>query len=79
MIRDILQFPIAAIDKMCDVELNKLVDQLLQLNEEKQTQTLQNRTNQLQNRIHYCEQRINEIVYEVFGLTKDEINLIETV
>ena len=32
---------------------------------------------QLQNRIDYCEQRINEIVYELYGLTKEEIALIE--
>ncbi len=34
MIWDILQFPIPAIDKVHDVELNKVVDQLFQLNEE---------------------------------------------
>ena len=27
--------------------------------------------------IDYAEQRINEIVYELYGLTKDEITLIE--
>ncbi len=77
MIRDILQFPIPAIDKMRDVELNKRVDQLLQLNEEKQNQTLQSRIDQIQNRIDYSEQRINEIVYELYGLTNEEISLIE--
>ena len=58
-------------------EIVKLVEQLLQLNEEKQQETLQSRTTQIQNRIDYCEQRINEIVYELYGLTKDEIALIE--
>ncbi|MEJ7823767.1 MAG: N-6 DNA methylase, partial [Chitinophagaceae bacterium] len=42
-------------------EIVKLVDQLLQLNEEKQNQTLQSKTDQIQNRIDYSEQRINEI------------------
>ena len=77
MIRDILQFPIPIIDKKNDIELNKLVDQLLTLNTEKQQQTLQTKIDQVQNRIDYCEQRINEIVYELYDLTKDEIALIE--
>lgn len=32
---------------------------------------------QIENWIDYAEQRINEIVYELYGLTKDDINLIE--
>ena len=77
MIRDILQFPFPAIDKFKDVELNKLVDQLIIFNDEKQQTTLQTKLNQIQNRIDYCEQRINEIVYELYDLTKDEIAIIE--
>lgn len=77
MIRDILQFPLPAIDRKNDVELSKLVDQLLTLNVEKQQQTLHSKLDQLQNRIDYCERRINEIVYELYGLTKDKIALIE--
>ena len=79
MIRDILQFPIPAMDKKNDTELAKLVDQLLQLNEEKQTQSLQSRIDQIQNRIDYCEQRIDEIVYELFDLTPEEIKIVEGV
>lgn len=58
-------------------EIINLVDQTLQLNAEKQQSTLTTKTEQLQNRIDYCEQRINEIVYELYGLTKEEISLIE--
>lgn len=76
------QLPIKIINeprqvKMKD-EIIKLVDQLLQINEEKQTQTLQSKIDQIQNRIDYCEQRINEIVYELYGLTKEEIALVES-
>ena len=58
-------------------EVIKLVNQLLKLNEEKQQQTLQSKLDQIENRIDYCEQRINDIVYELYGLTKEEIALIE--
>ena len=59
-------------------EIIILVDQILILNQEKQQTTLQTKLNQIQNRIDYCEQRINEIVYELYDLTKDEIALIES-
>ena len=58
-------------------EVTKLVNQFLKLNEEKQQQTLQSKLDQIENRIDYCEQRINDIVYELYGLTKEEIALIE--
>ena len=58
-------------------EIIKLVDQLLQLNEEKQQAKLQSKIDQIQNRIDYAEQHINEIVYELYGLTKEEIALVE--
>ncbi|HLP36684.1 Eco57I restriction-modification methylase domain-containing protein [Lacibacter sp.] len=77
MIRDILQFPIPLIDKKNITELNKLTDQLLELNEAKNQQTLQTKIDQLQSRIDFCEQRINEIVYELYNLTKEEIELVE--
>lgn len=58
-------------------EIIKLVDQLLKLNKEKSETKLQSKIEQLQNKIDYCEDRINEIVYELYGLTKDEIKIVE--
>ena len=58
-------------------EVVKFVNQILKLTEERKQATLQSKTDQLQNRIDYAEQRINEIVYELYGLSKDEIALIE--
>ncbi len=77
MIRDILQFPIPAIDKKIDAELNKLVDQLLLLNNEKSETKLQTKISQLESKIDYCESRINEIVYQLYDLNEEEIKLIE--
>lgn len=65
------------ITSLFEKEIVKLVNQLLQLNIDKQNITLQTKIHQLQNRIDYCEQRINEIVYQLYGLTKDEIALVE--
>jgi hypothetical protein len=69
MIRDILKFSPPFIDRINDIELNKLVDQLLKLNDEKAGSKLQTKTNQLQDKIDYCENRINEIVNQLYSLT----------
>jgi type II restriction/modification system DNA methylase subunit YeeA len=58
-------------------EIIKLVDQILKLNEEKQEAKLETSINQLKSKIDYCERRINEIVYELYELTPDEINIVE--
>lgn len=54
-----------------------LVDQLLQLNKDKQATTLQTNREQIQSKIDYCEDKINKIVYELYGLTDEEIKIIE--
>jgi len=58
-------------------EITKLVDQLLKLNEEKSSEKLQTKITQLEGKIDYCEQRINEIVYQLYDLTEDEIKIVE--
>lgn len=64
-------------DKDKHDEIVKLVDQLLKLNEEKSEVKLQTKLNQLQSKIDYCESRINEIVYQLYGLTEEEIKIVE--
>jgi hypothetical protein len=77
MIRDILKFPVPKINKSEDIELNRLVDQLLKLNIEKATVKLQTKISQIESKIDYCETRINEIVYQLYGLTEEEIKIVE--
>jgi len=77
MIRDILQFPIPEIDAKIQNEIVKNVDFLLQLNKELQTATLPEQKGQIQARIGYCEDRINEIVYGLYGLSEEEVRVID--
>ena len=58
-------------------EIVKNVDLLLQLNKELQTATLPNQIEQIKSRIGYCEDKINEIVYDLYGLTEEEVNVME--
>jgi hypothetical protein len=42
-----------------------------------QTATLPERIEQIKSRIGYCEDKINEIVYGLYGLTEEDIGMIE--
>jgi adenine-specific DNA-methyltransferase len=58
--------------------ISKLVDQLLQLNKDLQSTTLETKREQIQAKITHYEDRINEQVYQLYGLTEDEIDKIES-
>lgn len=58
-------------------EIEKLVDKIIELQENKGTVILQSKIDQIQNQIDYCEQKLNDIVYELYGLTSEEVELIE--
>jgi len=66
-----------AIDDCIQISIIKLVDTLLTLYKEKTEACLQSKLNTLQENIDYCEDCINEIVYQLYGLTDDEIRIIE--
>ncbi|MEO8149892.1 MAG: N-6 DNA methylase [Bacteroidia bacterium] len=66
-----------AFEKKSHDEIVKLTQQLLQLNQEKSETKLQTKISQLEGKIDYCENRVNEIVYELYDLTEDEIKIVE--
>ncbi len=82
LIQNCKKFPVKIIDKknkdevQKQTEIIKLVDQLLQLNEELQVVNLESKRQQIQGKIDYCESRINELVYQLYELTETEINII---
>ncbi len=55
----------------------KYTDQLLQLHQEKSTTKLQSSLAQIQGKIDYCEGRVDELVYELYGLTEEERKVVE--
>ncbi len=58
-------------------QIIKHVDHLLKLNKDLQSEILPNRIEQIQLRISHSEDRINEMVYELYGLIEKEIEIIE--
>jgi hypothetical protein len=67
----------SAKDESSKNEIVKLVDQLLNLNIEKAEAKLPSRVSQLESKIDYCEDRINEIVYQLYDLTEDDVKIVE--
>ena len=60
-------------------EISKLVDQLLQFNLEKTEIKLQSKISQFESKIDYCENKINQLVYQLYELTEEEIKIVENV
>jgi hypothetical protein len=56
----------------------KNVLEILRLNQERDKTKLETKINQLQNKIDYCEEKINECVYELYNLTEEQIELVES-
>ena len=77
MVRDILQFPIPSIEKSQNDEIIQLVDTMLQLQQQKQSATLPQQLQQLEQRITYTDDKINEKVYALYGLSAEEVRIVE--
>lgn len=58
-------------------EIIKHVELLLKLNAELPEAKLPEKIEQLKSRIAYSEDKINQLVYELYGLTEEEIKIIE--
>ena len=59
-------------------EIVKNVELLLKMNADFKTEPDPKKKEQMQGMIAFAEQRINEIVFELYGLSKEEIQIIES-
>ncbi len=57
--------------------LQKLVDNMLQLNKDLQSATLPEQKELIQQRINYTDKQIDKLVYELYELTEEEIKIVE--
>ena len=55
----------------------KLVDKLLHLNKDLHATTLSTQREQIQRAIDHAERKIDEIVYELYGLSEEEVKIVE--
>ncbi|PGH40347.1 MAG: restriction endonuclease subunit M, partial [Candidatus Nephrothrix sp. EaCA] len=81
LIQNCKKLPIKAIDfKNENITYNEIIKQvnlLLKLNEEIKAEKLQTKVEQIKQRIEYGEDKINRLVYELYGLSKSDIKIIE--
>ncbi len=64
-------------NKDSKLKINQYVDKILQLYEQLQTTTLSTNLKQIQRAISHSEKKIDELVYELYGLNKEDIEVIE--
>ena len=77
LIQNCKKFPIPE-TKSNEKNIVKLVDNLLKLNKEFQKTKLETQRQQIQRVIDHSERKIDELVYGLYGLSKEEIGIIET-
>lgn len=77
MIRDILQFPMPATDKARHDKMVSLVEQMLLLNKQFIMTKTDHEKTALQRQIEATDKQIDKLVYELYGLTEEEIRTVE--
>jgi type I restriction-modification system DNA methylase subunit len=77
LLLDLRELPIPIGDLKVQTEMEHLVNNILQLNKEKAGIQLPEKIEQIANKIDFCEERINDLVYQLYGLTDKEIVIVE--
>ena len=73
-------FPVpklSLISKDTQATIIKLVNNLLKLNEQLKTTKLETQRQQIQRTIDHTEKKIDQLVYKLYGLSEEEITIIE--
>ena len=77
MIRDILQFPVPNPDKACHNEMVSLVNQMLELHKQLASAKTDHDKTVIQRQIDATDRQIDQLVYELYGLTEEELKIVE--
>jgi len=73
----ISQLPIPVASHLSKDQIVSLVNQLLELNRQLQSATLETHRQQILRQIDHAERRVDGLVYELYGLTEEEIGIVE--
>ena len=77
LLQDLRELPIPEASKSKRNEIVNNVDLLLKLNEDLKSEKLQSKIEQIKTCIEHSEEKINQLVYELYELTADEIAIVE--
>ena len=76
----LLKIPITIVDNEKEIDLINLVDLMLNLNKELvNNQNTPNKKRIIEDQIELTSKKINQLVYELYNLTNEDINIIEDV
>jgi hypothetical protein len=77
MIRDIMQFPLPDADEARHDKMVSLIEQMLSLNKQLVSAKTTHEKTALQRQIEATDKQIDSLVYELYGLTEEEIRIVE--
>ena len=77
MIRDILQFPIPDASAKNQVPMVALVEKMLKLHKDLAKAKSQAKKDAIQSEVKTTDQDIDALVYELYGLTEEELDIVE--
>jgi type I restriction-modification system DNA methylase subunit len=77
MIRDILQFPIPTPDKSLHDRMVEMVEEMLTLHKQLASAKTEHEKTALQRQIDATDKQIDALVYELYELTQEEIEIVE--
>jgi len=77
LLKDLRELPIPLHDEAIRYIIASLVKKLLVFNDDILKTTIPSQRQQLQRAIDHAERRIDELVYALYGLTKEEIAIVE--
>lgn len=64
-------------EKTIHNDIVKLVDKMLELNKKKKTLPLSSKRDKIEREIKITDEKIDELVYELYGITEEERKIIE--
>ena len=76
-IRDVLNLPYPSVDEIQQKRLSKLVEQMLDAKEKLSNAKTEAETNHFEHLCQTLDRQIDEAVYELYGLTEEEIKIVE--
>ncbi len=77
LLHDLRNLPLPNAEAEIQMKIEGLVNSLLQLNTEKLNARLPSKIQNINSKIDYCENKINQLVYQLYELTEEEIKIVE--
>ncbi len=77
LLQDLRELPVPKTERKEQIEIENLVSQILQLNKDSIAIKLETQKERVRDKIDYCEDKINQLVYQLYNLTEEEIKVVE--